>query len=103
MHRFILFSVLRFMLQTLYYSVLCSALYAKCPSYVVLYMQNGLGAEAPWCSWRRARGGTAPRSRHPLVGHEANVRHVCSPGYREVINTHTVGSLTIPRGSIKWV
>ena len=25
------------------------------------------------------------------------------PGYFEVINTHTVGSLTIPRASIKWV
>ena len=27
----------------------------------------------------------------------------CMPGYFEVINTHTVGSLTIPRASIKWV
>ena len=27
----------------------------------------------------------------------------CVPGYFEVINTHTVGSLTIPRASIKWV
>ena len=27
----------------------------------------------------------------------------CMPGYLEVINTHIVGSLTIPRASIKWV
>ena len=27
----------------------------------------------------------------------------CMPGYFEVINTHTVGSLTIPRASIKWL
>ena len=27
----------------------------------------------------------------------------CVPGYFEVINTHTVGFLTIPRASIKWV
>ena len=27
----------------------------------------------------------------------------CMPGYVEVINTHTVGSLTIPTASIKWV
>ena len=27
----------------------------------------------------------------------------CMPGYFDVINTHTVGSLTIPRASIKWV
>ena len=27
----------------------------------------------------------------------------CMPGYSEVINTHIVGSLTIPRASIKWV
>ena len=27
----------------------------------------------------------------------------CVPGYFEVINTHTIGSLTIPRASIKWV
>ena len=27
----------------------------------------------------------------------------CMPGYFEVINPHTVGSLTIPRASIKWV
>ena len=27
----------------------------------------------------------------------------CVPGYFQVINTHTVGSLTIPRASIKWV
>ena len=27
----------------------------------------------------------------------------CVPGYFEVINAHTVGSLTISRASIKWV
>ena len=27
----------------------------------------------------------------------------CVPGYSDVINPHTVGSLTIPRASIKWV
>ena len=27
----------------------------------------------------------------------------CMPGYFEIINPHTVGSLTIPRASIKWV
>ena len=27
----------------------------------------------------------------------------CMPGYSEVINPHTVGFLTIPRASIKWV
>ena len=27
----------------------------------------------------------------------------CVPGYFDVINTHTVGFLTIPRASIKWV
>ena len=27
----------------------------------------------------------------------------CVPGYFEVINTHVVGSLTIPRACIKWV
>ena len=27
----------------------------------------------------------------------------CVPGYVETINTHTVGFLTIPRASIKWV
>ena len=27
----------------------------------------------------------------------------CMPGYFGVINTHTVGSLTIPRASIKWL
>ena len=27
----------------------------------------------------------------------------CVPGYVEEINTHHVGSLTIPRASIKWV
>ena len=27
----------------------------------------------------------------------------CMPGYSEVINAHTVGFLTIPRASIKWV
>ena len=27
----------------------------------------------------------------------------CMPGNREVINTYTVGFLTIPRASIKWV
>ena len=40
------------------------------------------------------------RSRaHTLVARPMS----CVPGYFEVINTHTVGFLTIPRASIKWV
>ena len=27
----------------------------------------------------------------------------CMPGYFEVINSHTVGSLTIPRANFTWV
>ena len=34
--------------------------------------------------------------------HQAGQCHVC-PGYGEVIKPHIVGSLTIPRASIKWV
>ena len=56
---------------------------AKRPYYVVLYMQG-----CTWTTWHDM-----------MLGRPMS----CVPGYFEVINTHTVGFLTIPRACIKWV
>ena len=46
----------------------------------------------------------SPHPDRPLLPHLLVARPMsCVPGYFEVINHHTVGSLTIPRASIKWV
>ena len=51
-------------------------------------------------SWAGADGSALlDLHRQPLLARPMS----CMPGYFEVINTHTVGSLTIPRASFKWV
>ena len=112
-------------------SLLCHALYAKRPCYFMLHMQSVLAISCFICRVAgKCNLGTSPgvvlarlplaiRPSPPALGswpqtllkkHNClNKRFFCSqanvmmPGYFEVINPHTVGSLTIPRASIKWV
>ena len=49
------------------------------------------------------RGRCERSNPHPTLDMIVGRPMSCVPGYFEVINTHTVGFLTIPRASIKWV
>ena len=90
-------------------------------SILMLNPENNLERECNVISGARSFSPTGPRKWHRrrlgrvAMALEYEQRHdipcagtlgrpmSCVPGYFEVINTHTVGFLTIPRASIKWV
>ena len=61
---------------------------------------------AVWTDWHPGKQRSPHKTSDP--GGHAGPLYIarpmsCMPGYSGIINPHTVGSLTIPRASIKWV